>query len=440
MVIKTTKRRSLPCKGASVGTLVQQTVRNVPPPAFTTRSESTSTLNLSQWRGSETTTSESHPAWRKLRKGDFQGDVGGEFLSQKRYAATKVKAVGLSGRQVPVKTIPENYDVHKYHGPILPISPSALLYPSATSPSSNSVLDAWGTKAIAACKPTNPSVDTGVLLGEILTGGLPSFSFRALQHSKDITQAMRKLPAEALLKHQFEWQPVVNDTLSIIDTVMSFHERVQQLERDSGKVVRRRYEFPPVVSRDVQQVANRADPYISPSSGVLRRKDSFGNNVTPEGQVIRFEETMIRRWFSGAFTYYVPSDYSTDDSMQGHARRVQDVFGLALTPDLVWNLAPWSWAVDWFTSAGAVASNISDAARFGLVLRYGYVMEHTVRQRIWTYNGRSSWYSSAVPPPFILVDETKIRRKATPFGFGLTWDGLSPLQIAIAAALGITRS
>jgi hypothetical protein len=440
ILIKRTKRRSIPAKGSHIGYLEQNTVRNLPPPAFSTRTESKSELNLLQWRGTETLVSENHPAWRHLKEGDFQGDVGGEFYLYKRYCPTPIGQARASGRRTPVKTVPENYDLHRYHGFILPLSPGSLTWPTPTTPSSNSVLDAWGSKAIAACKPTNPAVDTGVLLGEILTGGLPSFTIKALKHMRYTTQSLLKVSAEALLKHQFEWSPIVRDAVTIMNTVMSFDERVQQLERDSGKVVRRRFEFPLVETLDEQSVGSGLDPYFAPSSAVLRRTDSNGNTVSPKGQVTRIEQTLVRRWFSGAFTYYVPKDYSSDDSLGGVTRAVQDVYGLAITPDLLWNLAPWSWAVDWFSSAGAVASNISDAARFGLVLRYGYVMEHTLRQRIWTYSGRSSLYSSAVPSPFILVDETKVRRKATPFGFGLTWDGLSPLQVAIAAALGITRS
>jgi hypothetical protein len=34
---------------------------------------------------------------------------------------------------------------------------------------------------------------------------------------------------------------------------------------------------------------------------------------------------------------------------------------------------------------------------------------------------------------------TKRRTEANPFGFGVSWKGLSPFQLSIAAALGISR-
>jgi hypothetical protein len=130
--------------------------------------------------------------------------------------------------------------------------------------------------------------------------------------------------------------------------------------------------------------------------------------------------------------------------MARSALMAKKTLGLSLTPDTVWNLAPWSWAVDWFTNAGDVISNLTDWAVYGLCLRYGYIMEHTIARDTYTYVGGSKGAgfkrTEYLPPPIILEVETKIRRKANPFGFGLTWNGLSPIQLAIAAALGITRS
>ncbi len=75
---------------------------------------------------------------------------------------------------------------------------------------------------------------------------------------------------------------------------------------------------------------------------------------------------------------------------------------------------------------------------------YGYVMEHTVQTTVIESTG--GWY--VVSPgkfqrmpdiKFVVVDETKQRLRATPYGFGLSWDGFSPEQLAILASLGITR-
>jgi hypothetical protein len=67
-------------------------------------------------------------------------------------------------------------------------------------------------------------------------------------------------------------------------------------------------------------------------------------------------------------------------------------------------------------------------------------MEHTVSSNTYTHIGPSGFKFEGLNAPAIsLVSETKVRRKANPFGFGITWAGLSQRQQAIAAALGLTR-
>jgi hypothetical protein len=157
--------------------------------------------------------------------------------------------------------------------------------------------------------------------------------------------------------------------------------------------------------------------------------------------VICVTETTRNRWFSGAFTYYLPSDYSTRGAMARQLAMAKKTIGLSLTPDVVWNLAPWSWAADWFFNVGDVLSNVTDWATDGLVMKYGYMMEHTRSVNTYYYSGFTGLKSGhAVPTPLSLVVETKQRRKANPFGFGLTWGGLSPRQLSILAALGITKT
>jgi hypothetical protein len=120
------------------------------------------------------------------------------------------------------------------------------------------------------------------------------------------------------------------------------------------------------------------------------------------------------------------------------ASDAQHLLGLSLTPDVLWELAPWSWAIDWVSNTGDVVKNISRFASGGLIMRYGYMMEHSIRKDIYTLD-RTGLKSGRRVPPIALVTETKVRRKANPFGFGLTWEGLSSFQASILAALGITK-
>lgn len=84
-------------------------------------------------------------------------------------------------------------------------------------------------------------------------------------------------------------------------------------------------------------------------------------------------------------------------------------------------------------------SNVTAFADDGLVLRYGYVMQSTKTTVTSTLSGHRL---GGVAQPDLTMSygrETKVRRVATPYGFGLNLDGLQPRQWAILAALGISR-
>jgi len=75
-----------------------------------------------------------------------------------------------------------------------------------------------------------------------------------------------------------------------------------------------------------------------------------------------------------------------------------------------------------------------------MVLRYGYVMEHTIVRDDWYFVGPTGLADKNVRPPVVsFVAETKLRRKATPFGFGLSYGSFSNRQKAIIAALGLSQ-
>jgi len=123
---------------------------------------------------------------------------------------------------------------------------------------------------------------------------------------------------------------------------------------------------------------------------------------------------------------------------------------LGAQPDLntLWQLTPWSWAVDWFSDAGNLVKNLQSKISYGTVMRYGYVMEKTTVTDTYSAGLQDTsldpTYGALQPPypvvsPITLRVTTKKRVQANPFGFGLSWDGLSSTQKAIVAALGITR-
>lgn len=429
----TKRKRAIPYQGLNQSTLVFGSDNTGIFPPTHTSGGSTDVMDTSPWNGTQVTESLSHPSWRRRPSGSrFKGDVGGNFFSQRRYMASKPVKHHLEGE---VWVTPTARNWARYDGPMLPKAPHLMPMPPFINPSSNSSLDAWGAKAIARCKPTNAIADVSVALGEILfSGGIPKLTGSAVKRWQDGTRKARNVPGDEYLNVEFGWKPMIREITNVMLAIDRADAIMAQYERDSGRMVRRKYEFPIETSVSSTVLTNRA-PFTLASSGALNKSTFAGS------QVISVRKTEIRRWFSGAFTYYLPGGYDARSEMTRRALLAKKILGLSLTPETLWNLSPWSWAVDWFSSTGDVVSNLSDWKTDGLVLRYGYMMEHSVIEDTHTYVGDTGFQSSAEKPDkVVLVSETKVRRRATPFGFGLTWNGLTPRQLAIAAALGLSRS
>jgi len=113
------------------------------------------------------------------------------------------------------------------------------------------------------------------------------------------------------------------------------------------------------------------------------------------------------------------------------------LYGLRLTPEVVYNAIPWTWALDWFTNTGDIMANISALSRDGLTLEYGFLMQearvHTVTVAESTDGGvrRTARLEN--------INYTKRRVRANPYGFGLTGLATTNRQKAIIAAIAATK-
>jgi len=288
--------------------------------------------------------------------------------------------------------------------------------------------------AIASCKPTNQVADVATFIAELVKDGIPEV---VSNFWRDGAINAKRL-ADMHLDFEFALRPIATDVGKFFYDVAHTATVLKQWERDAGRNVRRQFRFPVEVTETYLKWNENAVPWVGSPSGL------FQQGVSATGTTIRTRKTVRRRWFSGAFTYPYPKDDKSLKILRGYADALQKAdMTLGLTPSLetIWELVPWSWAVDWFSSAGDVVSNLQSWADDGLVLRYGYLMEHSFIRDTYTFSGPTNLQMSDVRPDVIsFVTETKLRQKASPFGFGLTWSGLSPRQLAIAASLGITKS
>jgi len=347
--------------------------------------------------------SSSHPGWRS----NTTTDSGGAF------SLTKTSTFHSPG----------SWNGSLLQGQFLCGAPSDINpeFPAYAS-YSDLALNAKGTTAIARTEPTKSVSDVATFIGELRAEGLPRLRPEVLKASTKKAKAA----GSDYLNVEFGWRPIVNDLQKFFTAVRDADSIIQSYrEHGKGQKLRRRYAFP-----TRSETASRKSTVFIP---VPIDVDQFGSGV----QITQRQEDM---WFSGAYRYYIPVADSTSERLRGYASNVQKLFGVSLTPEVIWNLEPWSWLVDWQTNVGDVFHNISAMGRDGLVLQYGYVMAHqsyTIsRCALFTDASRkiSAWASSSS------TSETKKRIPATPYGFGVNLGGLTARQGAILAALGLAKS
>jgi len=303
----------------------------------------------------------------------------------------------------------------------------------ASGESSKDALYAAGTTAIARIKPTNSVADVATFLAETISSGLPRMIGSSLW--KEQIRAGRDAGDE-YLNLEFGWKPLISDIREILAGIAHAKTVLEQYERSSGSVVRRRYDFPVIYSETRSDVAG--------GSVVFQDHPTFHTPQRAAGTEVT-TKTRKKVWFSGAFTYHLPTGFHSRNALVRLGAQASALLGTDFSPETLWNAAPWSWAVDWFSNAGDVVSNYSAWATDGLVLRYGYVMEHCSVTSTYNAVVKAPPASKAEKDAVIMGTpvqasvETKQRVVATPFGFGLSDSVLTDRQLAIIGALGLSR-
>jgi hypothetical protein len=313
---------------------------------------------------------------------------------------------------------------------------------SFLQPSSASELDALGTSAIARCIPTNPLAGMGQFLGELRD--LPKApKFRDWSNLVKNARKTGRVDLDKTLKHgadeylnfSFGIAPFVSDLQKFAKVTKEAAPQMVKFAEGANKELHRQYYFPETTTTTTQVVSSNA--YPDPPLSVYL--------WTHGGVLTKTTITKTKVWFKGCFTYYLPPIDPNDNGFvtainkakiaESEANRL---YGTRLNVDLIYKLAPWSWAVGWATNANDVVHNWSSFAADGLVMKYGYVMEEKSQRIIYSLDkvGCSDGEQTFVQE---LVYTTKSRRRATPYGFGVNPASLNAKQWSIIAALGISK-
>lgn len=352
-------------------------------------------------------------------------DIGGPFLSLT--VKNRFPVVSNFVSSGPMFGVQE----WLYKGPVI-AHPQAVFsspVPMSTWNTSGVQLDSLlvrqglGATAISRCKPASPEASFGVFLSETYREGIPRLlsNFRGSDERIDYFRSL----GSNYLNVEFGWKPFVSDLRKTARAIQSIESTLEDLRRNSGKRMRRHYEFPSVDKTSVV-VDDNTLPFGAPPYTYTQARRTI--------TAIESKKT----WFDGEFIYRFPSvDASIPRKISAGAR---SLLGLDLTPETLWNAAPWTWLADWFANTGDILANVSAISSDDLVMRYGYLMQEVEVKLVHTHHGVSVTKGS-IPSTFSGTSwrTAKSRIGASPYGFGPTWDSFSPRQVAILTSIGITR-
>jgi len=341
-------------------------------------------------------------------------DIGGPFFLRGRKEVWQPVYVGRINRPgAPLKETYEGWMTPPTIGGALGFVGGKLADPTS-----------WGATAYRRMRPD-----------------LPSFNgLNALYELKDVPEMLRQRfkpilqdVGNAFLSWKFGWDALRSDCQNLVKTQMSAQKRLAQLIRDNGRPVRRRIMLEDTVL---------AHPYDNvktyPVAGMVPVLESqFYGGAEAIHNLFDYRRT----WASAQFRYWLPEG---PRDIVWTRRMLANIFGLNLTPDMVYKAIPWSWLVDWFTNAGDVISNMSGGMAGRLAADRYYLMQERGAQ--YTLQSTQTFFRDDGHDTKFTVTGTnfanwyhKVRMRGDPFGLNTSPNQLSGMQLAILGALGLSR-
>jgi hypothetical protein len=335
--------------------------------------------------------------------------------------------------------IPGSTFYAEYKGVIVPNRHVRALG-SSTKPTNaslqlNTSMIANGTKGWSMYKPTHTQASIGQAIGELREGIINPHNIRQLRDSFKNFRKFGKGVGSGHLAINFGLLPLIKDLQDLIKQVQKFDKNLHQLVRDNGKSVRRRG----TVSKS--ETNSQSTSIGTGSNSFIIGADEVRLLSTTKAVQELETKSEITYWISGRWRYFL--DRENHGYMDLDLRTQQQfgriLFGIDVTdPHLYYELMPWSWLIDWATPIGPMLDNFSNDSVDRLVADYAYIMAHSVSRETAKVTTRFV-DNREVSTASTLLQETKQRSIATPYGFGVDMSGLSLKRLAILASLGLTK-
>lgn len=238
--------------------------------------------------------------------------------------------------------------------------------------------------------------------------------------------------ADKFLNLQFGWIPFLSDLKDFDNVIQNSHIYISNLTRRNDKWTRRRV----TLKDDMTVVKLNSGTGVNLSPGLTN--DYFSS--TPTWELV--EETHTKVTGVGCFKFYRPefdADLPNFNSGWNGAMRHLAIAGVRINPSNLYRATPWSWAADWMLGIDKYIDRLTGLYFDGHATKYCYAMQSV--QKIRKFRQVLPFITGGtVVLEFSRIVDTKQREvAASPFGYSLSWNSLTPRQLAIAAALGLSR-
>lgn len=288
---------------------------------------------------------------------------------------------------------------------------------------------AAGVKGYKRFKPTarNGSLAQAIIELRDIPRMLESSNFT--REARDRTRSIAKKAGNQYLNTVFGWLPLLKDVQDLVRNSINQQKKFDQLTRDNGQVVRRSGQ----VSL-LQSTATRIQ------TGGFYTSPSLNSNLYVGTQTEHKTEREYQRfWFSGAFQYNIEQPAVGRLEKHMDIRKMDQIlYGTDISPSLAWELVPWSWLEDWFSSSGDAMANFFEDKSDNLVAPYAYSMGHKKTETEYIVSGVMKG-SGPFSCSQTYITESKRRISADPYGFWISPPAMSNNQLAILASLGLSR-
>jgi hypothetical protein len=318
------------------------------------------------------------------------------------------------------------------------------------------LLNADGTEFIRKNRPGNPIASLGQFLIELRQ--IPLLPIFLKERAKKFSDL-----GSEYLNIEFGWKPFLKELIDFFQYQRKLDAALKKLRANNGVIARRRSKKK--VTAETTDVCegslsvpfgDLSDPQIG--GNVLMDGfhflGPFGGSVTYPGWGGQADYSYsilesVTTWQCGTFYYHIPDIGSSQWTEKAKAA----LLGVKPTPSLLYQVIPWSWLIDWFANVGDIVSNASTHAVDDVLLSNCYAMElheifhHVTVSAHWDEINQSEGLSSDffLPAGEVSIDYKrshvgKYRQQSSPYGFGLKREDFTPRQLAILAALLVSKS